>query len=143
WGGGGGARRRAPHDRRTRGQGGEDLLKFVEEKAARPAAAILEPEGESPRITESRNGRRHERKSHGLRHLGRQLLVQTIHNGARGHLRRGALVPGLEPDEEEALVTGGNTRQQAEADNGAVVLHALGLAEHRLDLVQYLIRPGE
>ncbi len=113
------------------------------EKVHRPAAAILDPEREPPRIAEPRNGRRHERQGHGLRHLGCQLLVQTIHNGACGHLRRGALVPGLEPDEEEALVTGGNARQHAEAAYGAVGLHALRRAEHPLDLFQHLIRPFE
>src|SRR5262249_41425200 len=104
----GGELGRDPRELRTLAAGGEELLQMLVEKVDRPTAAILEPEGEPPRIAESWNGRWHERKGHGLRHLSCQLLVQTIHNGARGHLRRGALVPGLETDEEEALVTGGN-----------------------------------
>ena len=103
---GGGELCRDSRELRTLAARGEELLQILVEKVDRPAAAILEPEREPPRIAESRNGRRHKRKGHGLRHLGRQLLVQTINNGARGHLRRGALVPGLETDEEEALVTG-------------------------------------
>src|SRR5207244_10569642 len=102
----GGERCRDPRQLRALAAGGEELLHLLVEKVDRPAAAVLEPEREPPGVAESRNGRRHERKGHGLRHLGRQRPVQTINNGARANLLRGVLVPGSETDEEEALVTG-------------------------------------
>ena len=103
---GGGELCRDSRQLRTPAACGEELLQILVEKVDRPAAAILEPEREPPRVAESRNGWRHESKGHGLRHLGRQRPVQTINNGARCTLLRSALVPGSETDEEEALVTG-------------------------------------
>jgi len=55
----------------------------------------------------------------------------------------GAFIPGLEIDEEKALVACGSASEQAEPANSGVSLHALGTRENSLDLFQYLIGPSE
>src|SRR4029453_7611385 len=112
---------------------GKKRLELLAQECEVGAAAILKPEREAALRAEPGDRWRHYGDRSRVRNSASKRAIQSIHD--RASVQPGsALLPALQSDEVERIVAGGDARQQAEAGDRRVRLHALGLRQHVLDL---------
>ncbi len=115
----------------------EKLLHVLVQEVEAAAGAVLQPEREAALRAKTGNRRRHHGERRGLRHQPAQFHVEMIDDLAGIELRLRSFVPRLEADEIEAVVAGGDARQQAEAGDGVEVGDAFGVGEEIVDLAAH------
>ncbi len=113
-----------------------EALHRARELRERLSAAGLQIHLQAAGGAESRDLREVERKGERLLH-GEELAVRPAHDGFERHVRRGALIPFLEIDEDDGAVGLGRERERVHADQRAHVRHALVLHQPLLDLAHH------
>ncbi len=89
------------------------------------------------------NGRRHHGERRRFRRDLAQFFVDAVDDAPGVEIGASALVPRFEPDEVEAIVVGGDTREQAEAGDRVEVGDAFGAREQLIDLAGHRVCPLE
>ena len=100
-----------------------ESLRLLGEKIDRAARTVLQDKVYAARGADTGNGRRREGESHGAGEHG-ELGVHPAYDVVVLRLRRGALVPRLERDEEKRVVGRVDLAEEVEADGGGDVADA-------------------
>ncbi len=100
----------------------------------RPAAPVLQHEGEPTSSAEARNSRRAERESNGFRNLATHFLIQGLNEPISGKLRGSTLFPRLKLEKVETGVRGRGVGEQAETRNPAETLNAVRVRQQGINL---------
>ena len=119
------------------GRGCHERLGVLGEELHRATAAVLQDEVHPAGCADAGNGRWRKGEGHALGQRG-EVRVDAAHDVLVLRLRRGALVPRLERDEEKSVVGGLHRAEQVEPDDGGDVFHAGGVHDDLLDLLARL-----
>src|SRR5208282_1242745 len=115
--------------------GGKKFVQVVGEKFDVVAGAVFEDEGEAAGSADAGNGGRGERESDAFGNFA-EFAVNVLFDLLELFIAGFAVVPGLEGDEEKAVVASTDKTEQAEADDAGGVLDARSVSEDVFDFAR-------